>query len=133
MVLTIERYVLGLKHNIPLQATLDLTISCYNSQFGKNPQDSELGRIVSKQHAQRHVDMILEVEKQCYVLCGGSKQCNVEDKYIAPTILLSPPRDCRLMREEIFGPILPVIIVKSRQEAIQFIQQQQVCSFDVAY
>jgi acyl-CoA reductase-like NAD-dependent aldehyde dehydrogenase len=28
------------------------------------------------------------------------------------------------MKEEIFGPVLPVIIVKSRQEAINFIQQQ---------
>ena len=28
------------------------------------------------------------------------------------------------MKEEIFGPVLPVIIVKSRQEAIHFIQQQ---------
>jgi acyl-CoA reductase-like NAD-dependent aldehyde dehydrogenase len=94
------------------------------SQFGKNPKQSELGRIVSKDHAQRLVDMMKEVERNSFPLCGGSEKCNVDDKYVCPTVLLSPPRDCRLMKEEIFGPVLPVIIVKSRQEAINFIQQQ---------
>lgn len=96
----------------------------FNSQFGKNPKESELGRIVSKAHAQRHVDMIKEVEKDSFLLYGGSALCDVDDKYVCPTVLLSPPRDCRLLKEEIFGPILPVLIVKSRQEAIQFVQQQ---------
>ena len=68
--------------------------------------------------------MMKEVEHNCFLLCGASKKCNVDERYICPTVLLSPPRDCRLMKEEIFGPILPVIIVKSRQEAIAFIQQQ---------
>lgn len=68
--------------------------------------------------------MMKEVERNCYVLCGGSEKCNVEDRYICPTVLLGPPRDCRLLKEEIFGPVLPVIIVKSREEAIHFVQQQ---------
>jgi hypothetical protein len=73
---------------------------------------------------ERHVELIREVEHSCFPLCGGSALCDVDDKYIAPTVLVSPPRDCRLMKEEIFGPILPVIIVKSREEAIEFIRQQ---------
>jgi len=68
--------------------------------------------------------MMKDVEKYCFPLYGGSAKCNVEDRYVCPTVLLSPPRDCRLLKEEIFGPILPVIIVNSRQEAIDFIRQQ---------
>jgi acyl-CoA reductase-like NAD-dependent aldehyde dehydrogenase len=109
------------KHATALCRELVMTIA---RQFGKNPKQSELGRIVSKDHAQRLVDMMKEVERNSFPLCGGSEKCNVDDKYVCPTVLLSPPRDCRLMKEEIFGPVLPVIIVKSRQEAINFIQQQ---------
>lgn len=68
--------------------------------------------------------MMKEVERYCFPLCGGSAKCNVKERYTCPTVLLSPPRDCRLLKEEIFGPILPVIIVKSREEAIEFIQEQ---------
>lgn len=31
--------------------------------------------------------------------------------YIEPTILLNPPLESEIMREEIFGPLLPIITV----------------------
>jgi hypothetical protein len=89
-----------------------------------------LGRIVTPGHAKRLVDMIMEVEnnnktKSTKILYGGSAQCNVDQCYVCPTLVLNPPRECRLAREEIFGPILPIIIVKSREEAIHFIRYEQ--------
>lgn len=41
------------------------------------------------------------------VLIGG--KYDVEDRYVAPTIIDSPSLDSRLMKEEIFGPILPIL------------------------
>lgn len=34
-------------------------------------------------------------------------------RIIEPTILLDPPLDAQIMTEEIFGPLLPIITVKS--------------------
>jgi succinate-semialdehyde dehydrogenase/glutarate-semialdehyde dehydrogenase len=39
--------------------------------------------------------------------------------YIAPTILTGVSHEMRIMREEIFGPVVPVITVASEEEAIE--------------
>jgi len=38
-----------------------------------------------------------------------------------PTVVLNPPRECVLMREEIFGPILPVVGYNTLDEAVDFV------------
>jgi NAD-dependent aldehyde dehydrogenases len=42
-------------------------------------------------------------------------------RLFAPTLVLDPPEDIALMREEIFGPILPVLAVDSLEQAIAFV------------
>ena len=42
-------------------------------------------------------------------------------RLFAPVLVLDPPEDLALMREEIFGPILPVLSVDSLQQAIDFV------------
>lgn len=106
-------------------------------QYGDDPSKSEFGRIVSPKHAQRLVDLITEVEqtmddKTTKVVAGGSKFCDASNSYVAPTIILNPPKDCRLMQEEIFGPILPIVTVPSREEALQFMKKMPgtpLCSY----
>ncbi|MCO6188576.1 coniferyl aldehyde dehydrogenase [Rhizobium sp. L1K21] len=41
---------------------------------------------------------------------------------MVPTLVIDPPPDCRLMEEEIFGPILPLVPYDTLQEAIAFVQ-----------
>jgi coniferyl-aldehyde dehydrogenase len=41
-----------------------------------------------------------------------------------PTIVLDPPQDGRLMRDEIFGPVLPVIRTASTEAAIDFVNRR---------
>lgn len=38
--------------------------------------------------------------------------------FYPPTVLLDPPHDCRLMREETLGPVIPVVVVESLERAI---------------
>jgi coniferyl-aldehyde dehydrogenase len=45
-----------------------------------------------------------------------------ERRIFAPTVILDAGADLRLMREEIFGPVLPVLGYRSLDEAIAFIQ-----------
>jgi aldehyde dehydrogenase (NAD+) len=96
-------------------------------QFGSTDaqrQSSELGRLAQTNHASRLVDMLQDVESTpgCQILIGGSQHCRISDRYVCPTLVLNPPLDSRLMTEEIFGPILPIVTVKSRTEAQQIIQ-----------
>lgn len=43
----------------------------------------------------------------------------------APTILTDVDPESQVMQEEIFGPIMPIVCVRSLEEAIQFINQRE--------
>lgn len=44
---------------------------------------------------------------------------------LAPTVLKDVTRESRVMKEEIFGPLLPIITVSGVDEAIQFINERE--------
>ena len=43
----------------------------------------------------------------------------------APTILTDVDPQSQVMQEEIFGPVMPIVCVRSLEEAIQFINQRE--------
>lgn len=63
----------------------------------------QYGRIINE----RHFDRIMKLMSTgVTVIHGGQSDRN--DKYIAPTLLDSVDVDADIMKEEIFGPLLPV-------------------------
>ncbi|KAB7787606.1 aldehyde dehydrogenase family protein [Bifidobacterium cebidarum] len=56
------------------------------------------------------------------VVCGG--KVDRETRYIAPTVLFGTQPDAPVMGEEIFGPILPIVVVKDADAAIRFINSR---------
>ncbi len=57
------------------------------------------------------------------VRCGG--RVMAEERYIEPTLLDEVSADSSVMREEIFGPVLPMIEIGSVEEAIAFINERE--------
>ncbi|MCB0494766.1 MAG: aldehyde dehydrogenase family protein [Cyclobacteriaceae bacterium] len=79
--------------------------------------DLDYGRIVNERHFGRLSSLMEDmVEKGGEVLHGGS--ANSENRLIEPTLVTGLPDSSRLMQEEIFGPILPVIPFNSLDEVI---------------
>ncbi len=54
---------------------------------------------------------------------GG--RTDAADRYIEPTLLDNVSADSAVMREEIFGPVLPIIEIESVDEAIGFINKRE--------
>ncbi|KAF6104515.1 hypothetical protein HJG60_011423 [Phyllostomus discolor] len=52
-------------------------------------------------------------------------QSDGSDRYIAPTVLVDVQETEPVMQEEIFGPILPIVNVRSLDEAIDFINRRE--------
>lgn len=97
-------------------ALVDAIKKRIRSFFGDDPATSDsYGRIVSERHFGRLVDMIDRSD----VISGGSS--NRKRLYIEPTLIEEPGDDHPAMREEIFGPILPVIAYDSVDEAKDYI------------
>ena len=72
--------------------------------FGDDPQQSaDYGRIIHRRHFER-LRALLAAGKIAH---GGRH--DAADLFIEPTLLTQLPPDAALLREEIFGPILPVL------------------------
>ncbi|XP_023999399.2 aldehyde dehydrogenase family 3 member A2-like [Salvelinus sp. IW2-2015] len=54
---------------------------------------------------------------------GG--QSDASQRYIAPTVVKDVPPHARLMQEEIFGPLLPIVTVSDIDDAIHFISERE--------
>jgi aldehyde dehydrogenase (NAD+) len=88
--------------------------------YSENPKDSiDFARIVNKKNWHRLVSMI-EPEK---VLFGGVT--DLEDCYIAPTLIEENDFNSLLMQEEIFGPLLPIITYKEEDEIAKIISKYE--------
>lgn len=84
--------------------------------YGENPQDSgDYGRIINE----NHFDRLNELLKGGEVIFGGIT--NREKLYISPTLIQEIPENSRVMNEEIFGPLLPILEFGQVFEAIDFI------------
>ncbi|WP_369217086.1 aldehyde dehydrogenase family protein [Streptomyces flavofungini] len=87
--------------------------------FGPDPQTSAAyGRMVN----QRHFDRVAALLDSGTTVFGG--QTDRDDVYIAPTVLSGVKGDDPVMREEIFGPVLPIVEVADLDEAIAFINDR---------
>jgi acyl-CoA reductase-like NAD-dependent aldehyde dehydrogenase len=53
------------------------------------------------------------------VLVGGKRLPEIRSNYFAPTILADVTHEMRIMREETFGPVLPVMAFDSDDEAVR--------------
>lgn len=77
--------------------------------------------IISDRHHARLTDLVAEAE------AGGATVLRHKDvpagnvRHFPPTVVLDPPLDGRLMRDEIFGPVLPVVRTDGVENAIAFV------------
>lgn len=88
--------------------------------FGNDPQKSpDYGRIISKRHFNRLKEMI-ETSKGNVVIGGKT---DAQELYISPTVIDNVELDDILMKDEIFGPLLPIVTYKNKEEALDKIRQ----------
>ena len=80
---------------------------------------SDIGPMIHRRQldiVQRHVEDA--IARGARVLAGGKPAADLGPNFFAPTILADVTHDMALMREETFGPVLPVRSFKTEQEAI---------------
>ncbi len=99
-------------HDRLIDAIKARLLASYGSDPQKNP---DYGRIINGRHHQRVAKLIGSGK----VAIGG--QTDADDKYIAPTVLTDVSPDSAVMAEEIFGPVLPILKIKSARDAINFV------------
>ena len=92
-------------------------INSINDFYGNTPLDSKhLGRIINEKQFNRLNNLLTQAKKNNQIIYGGDS--NEKEKRISPTLIKIDNRNDPLMKEELFGPLLPILSIKNLDQAI---------------
>lgn len=72
-------------------------------------------KIINKRHLNR-IKRIVDSSKGNLIVGGESKE---DEDYFSPTVVINPTLEDAILKEEIFGPVLPILTVKHVDEAVK--------------
>jgi aminomuconate-semialdehyde/2-hydroxymuconate-6-semialdehyde dehydrogenase len=87
---------------------------------------SDLGALISHRHLDRVMSYVrLGEEEGGRVLCGGRPPPSVGDRcrngaFLEPTVIVDLDVDCRVNREEIFGPVVTITPFRDEDEVLRY-------------
>ena len=103
-------YVHASKEQLFIDEVLKNIVKYYGTFPIKSP---DYCRIVNQRHMERLIGLINHDK----VVMGG--QYDMAERYIAPTVMKGVTWDDAVMKEEIFGPLMPIMTYTSLEDVIQ--------------
>ncbi len=96
----------------------------YGDTAAERAQSPDYCRIVNRRHFDRLKALYDDaLDKGAKTLIGG--EFRADDLYIEPTVIDDVTTETRLMKEEIFGPLLPVLTYTDLEETVKFINEKE--------
>jgi aldehyde dehydrogenase (NAD+) len=93
--------------------------------YGAAPEKSEsFSRFVNERHFDRVKSYVEDAVKKGAKIIVGGKGVR-EEKFLAPTLIEDVAADCALMKNEIFGPVLPIYSYRNLDEPLKFIRENE--------
>lgn len=81
--------------------------------------DTDIGPLVSMKQLDTLVAQVDDaVTKGAKIICGGKRPAGLNGAYFEPTIITNVTPDMRVWREEVFGPVLPIMAFNTVEEAL---------------
>lgn len=84
--------------------------------------ETEMGPMITKDHQKKVLAYIQSgIDEGATLLCGGQPYTDERAKgnFVAPTVFTDVKPDARILKEEIFGPVLVVELFDTEEEAIR--------------
>ncbi len=107
------------------QAFAELAKQAAAKAFPDFNSNDQYTSIIHQGHYERLLDMLAETARRgARIIPLFDTPHNAQQRRITPTLVLNPDCELRLMQEEIFGPLLPVIEVADLDAAMAFINQR---------
>ncbi|CAN5162120.1 aldehyde dehydrogenase family protein [soil metagenome] len=107
-----------------MQALQDTLTGMYRPDGKPVEASDSYARIVNQPHFQRIKNLVDDaVSKGATITYGG--MMNPDQNFIEPTILEGTTDDMRVMQDEIFGPVLPVLTYTNLDDALRIVNQRE--------
>lgn len=113
----------ALKRLIVHESIFDILVSelkniVEKKKIGDPHSKVDLGSLVAKRQVVLLEEQVNDaVNKGAYVITGGHAP-KLNGAFYEPTILTNITRDMRVWKEEVFGPVLPIVSFKTEDEAV---------------
>ncbi len=84
-------------------------------------EDTEMGPLISEAHQRKVLDLIESGKTEAELLCGGGgyDDDRARGNFVQPTVFTNAKSDARVLREEVFGPVLVVQLFDTEEEALR--------------
>jgi aldehyde dehydrogenase (NAD+) len=103
-----------------LVAELQAAIQRYYNAKGEGISESDsFARIVNAHHFARLATMLEDAQSHGATVLGG--EIDEHQNYLGPTLLTQVPPGAAVLREEIFGPLLPILPFDTLPEAAAYV------------
>ncbi len=120
------QYCDGLKRAIVHTSKYDEVLNALkdyaaNTKVGNQlEEDTKIGPLVAKRQLDKLEEQVMDaVEKGAEVFVGGKQPDGLKGAYYEVTVLTNIKHDMRVWKEEVFGPVLPVVTFETEEEAIR--------------
>lgn len=113
----IKRVLVHRQHHDNLVQTLQEKIKTLHVGSPEDPQ-TQMGPLITEEQRERISAQVQDALAQGATLITGGDALEGPGYFYAPTLLTHVPATARILTEETFGPVLPVIRFESAEEAI---------------
>jgi coniferyl-aldehyde dehydrogenase len=106
-----------------MQTFVELALAFMRSSVPHYSRGSECTGIISHRHLDRLQDLLNEAKARgCQIVpLEGDASIDRESRRMPLFLVIDPPSDLRLMQEEIFGPILPIVPYDDVAQAVRMV------------
>lgn len=85
--------------------------------------ETQIGALISESHMQKVLHYVqVGIEEGANLICGGQRESNfgcAAGYYVQPTLLACDHDEKRVVQEEIFGPVMSILVFDDEAEVIQ--------------
>ncbi|GAM60316.1 aldehyde dehydrogenase [Vibrio ishigakensis] len=108
-----------------IDAFAELFVKHFITLYGENPND--FTHIINDGQYQRLKAAIEEAEKDQSTRVVSVSDYGLSDsnRRILPHLIINPSLELKVMTEEIFGPVLPIVGYQKLEDAVEFINQRE--------
>jgi aminomuconate-semialdehyde/2-hydroxymuconate-6-semialdehyde dehydrogenase len=82
--------------------------------------DEDYGALVSEPHLQKVLGYIELAKEEGGTIVAGGRRVDRRGYFVEPTVITGLGTDCRVLQEEIFGPVVTVTPFDDEEEALRF-------------
>lgn len=114
-------------HEDEVQTFADIFDQAVRSLYPDGPAADQYTSIVNEHHYVRLTDLLEDARAKGATVCevgANTDAARSRAHTLAPTVVIGATDQMRIMQEEIFGPVLPVIAYRDLDDAIAYVNER---------